>query len=42
MYFKATNTGHSYAPNDMHYFSLGTAVRLEKNLMRARKKELGD
>jgi len=32
MYFiKATNTGHLYAPNDMQ--SLGTAVRLEKNLI---------
>ena len=28
--FKETNTGHSYAPDDMHWFSLGTAVRLKK------------
>jgi len=25
-----TNTGHSYAPDYKHWFSLGTAVRLKK------------
>ena len=28
MLYKATNTGHSYAHDDKHWFSLGTVVRL--------------
>ena len=34
---KETNTGHSYAPDDKYWFSLGTAVRLEKNKKNKKK-----